>query len=151
MEDKTIPEYLLELCRKAKDAISEDDPPFNVLNSGLCALLSSADDDSLWPPAAWHLVAEYKDELMRRWPEAVGNTYPVGVSWHALTRDEQAGLDDGVDQCSSDGQVARALFDAVDACVLYEGNFWDRDTEYGRARWRLLDWMIEELEKELEK
>lgn len=150
MDDKTLPEYLLKLCRAVQEELSEEGVGFLHQNSGLCSLLSWADDHEQEPPVRWPEVSRYKDLLMARWPESSGSrTYPVTVPWEDLSEDEQVVLE----QCevSEDSQHdgARALFEAVDSCELYDGNFWDKDTLYGAARWRLLAWMIEELEKEV--
>lgn len=149
MQDKTVPEYLLKLCREAKQELSA----FNYRYYGLCSLLSAMHDLIPHPHAEWHAVDLYKDDLMRRWPESGGrNSYPVSVPWELLTYGEiEVLMDVGLDDDASDKQLAMNLFDLVDNEKLHGGDFWDRDTEYGRARWRLLDWMIEELEKELEK
>lgn len=37
--------------------------------------------------------------------------------------------------------------DAIDAYVYKSNDLWDRDTEYGRLRWDLLDHIIKELSK----
>lgn len=37
---------------------------------------------------------------------------------------------------------------AAEYAYLTARNYWDKRTEYGRLRWELLEWMIQELEKE---
>lgn len=151
MEDKTLPEYLLRLCRVVQEELSEEEVSFCHLNSGLCALLSWADDHEQAPPVGWGVIAQYKDDLMARWPESGGRRgYPVTVPWEDLPGwEREVLLEYGVDESSHPEEVARALFDLVDDSTLYDGDFWDKHTLYGEARWRLLDWMIEELEKEV--
>ena len=34
---------------------------------------------------------------------------------------------------------------------LYKTNLWDKNTEYGRNRWELLEWMIKEIQIQLSK
>ena len=149
---KTLPEYLLKLCRAAKERVSDADPNHPDLNRGICDLLSWVDDDLMaervWE---WYEVTTYKNALMARWPESDGRcTFPVTVPWDELSGEERAALEfDTPRNYPKTPDVARALFNAVDCGDLYDGNFWDKGTEYGAARWRLLGWMIEELEKEV--
>ena len=153
MNDKTVSEYLLKLCRMAKVRLSTADPEPDYLTLGICSLLSAMDDLEPSSAVSWPAVDRYKTELMARWPESSGSgAYPVSVPWENLTSVEIEELEyNDVYEEDGDDAIAGVLFDLVDDGTLHDGNFWDKDTEYGKARWRLLDWMIEELEKELKK
>lgn len=153
MQDKTVPERLLKLCRMTKVQLSAADPEPVYLTLGICSMLSAMDDLEPSSAVSWPVVGRYKANLMERWPESSGSrAYPVSVPWEYLTLVEVEALANaGVYGGDEDDAIAGALFDLVCDEALYDGNFWDRGTEYGMARWRLLDWMIEELEKELEK
>ena len=153
MDDKATPEYLLRLCRMAKVRVSAADPEPDHLTSGICSLLSAMDDLEPSSAVSWPAVGRYKTELMARWPESSGSrAYPVSVPWVNLTSVEIVALEvTGVYEEDGDDAIAGALFDLVNDGTLHDGNFWYKGSEYGKARWRLLDWMIEELEKELKK
>lgn len=63
---------------------------------------------------------ELKD-LMAEWPKFSGRrAYPIGI--------------EGIDPAWS---------------FLFVKNYWDKETEYGRLRWELLDFLITMLEQEL--
>lgn len=151
MTDKSLPEYLLLLCRAAKDKVSCELPEQCYLTSGICSLLSMMDDLEPSSAVSWSQVSRYKTELMARWPESSGcRSYPVSVPWEDLTSVEIEALEDtGVYEEDGDDRTPGALFELVNGGTLYDGNFWYKGSEYGKARWRLLDWMIEALEKEL--
>lgn len=153
MDDKTVPKYLLKLCRMAKVRLSTADPEPAHLSLGICSLLSAMDDLVLSSAVSWPAVDRYKTKLMARWPEYSGSgAYPVSVPWWDLTSVEIKALEDNdVYEEDGDGVIAGALFGLVDDGTLHDGNFWYKHSEYGKARWRLLDWMIEELEKEVGK
>lgn len=128
--------------------------------SALCCALSEADDYSHCGEGdgvSWHNVSVYKEHLFRQWPEFSGrNSYPVTVAFESLTAEEVAAIeadysrdDDVALDWSDREEVAGAIYCAVDRSDLYDGNFWDRATAYGAARWRLLEWMIEKVKEEI--
>lgn len=149
--------YLLHLLTTVRAARDEG------IDEGylaLCAALSGADDYADCGDGdgvRWHEVAVYKEHLFHQWPEFSGRrAYPITVNFESLTAEEVATIedyysrDDGVALDWSDREeVAAAIYCAVDVCGLYGGNFWDRATVYGAARWRLLEWMIEKVKEDI--
>lgn len=149
--------YLLHLLTVVRDEQMEGDSDGYL---ALCSALSGADDCAdcgKGDRVRWHEVSVYKEHLFRQWPEFSGRqSYPITVNFESLTAEEVATIedyysrDDGVALDWSDREeVAGAIYCAVDDCGLYEGNFWDRATAYGAARWRLLEWMIEKVKEEI--
>lgn len=92
-----------------------------------------------------------RDWLYRAWPEFSGSSgYPVPAPEEdrekvaALLEYRLTEVDWDIPK-----EAAEAFFDAVDIYGLYDGNFYDTDTEYGRSRIRLLDYIIATLQENL--
>lgn len=91
--------------------------------------------------ANWHTIWELFDDLCSRWPEHSGAmSYPVPAPFRAYG------------ECGK--WDAKQAFDETHKASLagsYDWSMnsymWDKNTEYGAARWRLLEFLIKELEE----
>lgn len=90
-------------------------------DTGICGNVCRRFDKHGMPHETRRVIETMK-ELFRKWPEFSGNDYyPIpGIA--------------------GSGHGPTSTFHE------HNGALWDLDTEYGRARWRLLDFMIDELE-----
>lgn len=92
-------------------------------NTGLCKNVRVAMGVD-WLSKEWEQVASWMHRAYPKWPKYSGNvTFPVpgGANIYDFHREHQP-----------------------------IGSMWDRNTEYGRLRLELLDFLIEQLESEIE-
>lgn len=122
----------------------------------------SGRNDSLCPLIDWYLAdysglllwqreaaADLRSEIYRAWPEWSGvSHYPVPSPAEDTDLLDCINNDTGRDPVdwSDNHSAAAGFFDAVDRHDLYDGDFYDEATEYGRSRLRLLDFLITTLE-----
>ncbi len=96
--------------------------PTNV-ELGLC--LNITDQLIGTPREEMDLIRTLNNDLCEMWPEFSGNrVYPISVS-----------------ELDPEDQYDAILFENL--------SMWDKDCEYCQARWRLLTWLISELERQI--
>lgn len=100
---------------------------YEILSEGICKLCKNASLMIGYDSCETYAISKWLVELMNKWPERSGEMlFPVP---------------------GPHGMVPAHAFYMARTCPVSSGigHLWDANTEYGQARRRLLEWLIEEV------